>query len=297
MQNQSKGIVLVGYTSSGKTSTGRYLSQRLCLPFLDVDEAVISRVGMHQDLFITKYGWDAFREAEYEVLVAAVTAPGIIISTGGGTLLYEKSRTLLEKHGTRIYLSLSFEKLYERLQKRLDRPLLRGLSREEAEEMFQKRLPFYEMSNMEIDVNCTIDVLVERVNKVAQDLFPDTPFEFWFRKEIEQEICNKTLKCFVRPGIRMAPAAKGASVGTHARMRILETPGTELQFPTLSSYVSDVRVVNLRVKKISECNSMDFVTASVRANSIDSLLQQLQSTYQRPFQLEDVVTFFEIEYL
>ncbi len=80
---KSEIITLSGFSSSGKTSLGRYIAQRLMWNFYDVDELITNVTGENQDKFIEKHGWEAFRDLEFNTLKKINRRESSIISTGG----------------------------------------------------------------------------------------------------------------------------------------------------------------------------------------------------------------------
>ncbi|MGB5197843.1 MAG: shikimate kinase, partial [Candidatus Deferrimicrobium sp.] len=90
-----RGVVLVGFMGSGKSSVGRELSRRFGAPFVDVDERIESAAGSTiRDLF-AREGDPAFREREKAALRDALSVKGCVIATGGGAFSDEENRVLL----------------------------------------------------------------------------------------------------------------------------------------------------------------------------------------------------------
>ena len=121
-------------------------------------------------------------------------------------------------------------------------------------------------------------------------------FEFWFRKEYEQLIRQRSLTQFVRPGVRLSPEPKGTHVGASVLVRFLDKPGTQNSEPVLNPYSVEAVVTKLEVKKIEEMNAKDFEGATPDAASSEGVINQLERIYERPFSLEDTVTVFKIVY-
>lgn len=122
-------------------------------------------------------------------------------------------------------------------------------------------------------------------------------FEFWFRKEYKQDIVNKQLISFVRPGVRVFPAPKGTSVGETTNIRILDVPGTSSSEPILNPYTTEAIVREIRIKKIGDMDSADFVGATEDALSVEKVISQLERIYGESFTKSDIVTIFKIAYI
>ena len=118
-------IFLVGPMGAGKTTIGRQLADFLCRPFIDVDNEIEARTGADIQWIFDMEGEQGFRDRESKVLKAIIeTSPSSIIATGGGIVLRNENRTILQKNGLVVYLSATKEQLYERTRRDKNRPLL-----------------------------------------------------------------------------------------------------------------------------------------------------------------------------
>lgn len=117
-------LVLVGLPGSGKTTVGRQLARRLQLPFVDSDHVIEQRLGCSIREFFEREGEARFRDVEEEAIDALTSAPGRVLSTGGGAVLRIANRQHLRDRGRVVYLKSSPEELYRRLRHDVNRPLL-----------------------------------------------------------------------------------------------------------------------------------------------------------------------------
>ena len=137
-------ISLVGLPGSGKTTVGRQLSRRLCLPFVDSDHVIESRIGCSIREFFEKEGEDRFRDIEQDVLDRLTQSATSVISTGGGAVLRLVNRGVLHDRSHVVYLKSTPEELFRRLRHDVSRPLLQvadPLTR--LRELFAARDPLY----------------------------------------------------------------------------------------------------------------------------------------------------------
>jgi shikimate kinase len=146
-----RGVVLVGFMGSGKSSVGRELARRFGAPFVDVDERIESAAGCRiRDLF-GREGESAFRVRERAALRDVLSVKGCVVATGGGAFADEENRALLRSYAPVVYLEAAVQTLLDRLAGDLGRPLLRGGDREEVvRELLSRREPGYRTADMTV---------------------------------------------------------------------------------------------------------------------------------------------------
>lgn len=119
-------IVLTGFMGTGKSTVGRVVAERLGRRFVDTDALIESRHGPIPRLF-AEHGEDHFRRLEREVAAELAAASGLVVATGGRTMLDPANQATLGASGTVVCLAASVEQLVLRLQDEAgDRPLLEG---------------------------------------------------------------------------------------------------------------------------------------------------------------------------
>lgn len=97
-------LILIGLPASGKTTVGCQLAQHLDMPFFDCDEAIEAAAGCSvSDIFACR-GETYFRELEHQTLEELCCKEGCVIATGGGAVLREDNRLLLQRSGTVFWL-------------------------------------------------------------------------------------------------------------------------------------------------------------------------------------------------
>ena len=155
-------IILVGYMGSGKTAIGGLLSEKLGLPFLDLDHQISKRQGMTVPEIFERKGEIAFRKMEMETLEELLSEDrSYVLSLGGGTPCYGRNLELIKQaaNARMIYLKASLETLTARLMKeRMSRPLISHLESVELLEDFVRkhlfeRAYYYNQSEIIVDVN------------------------------------------------------------------------------------------------------------------------------------------------
>jgi len=146
-------IFLCGLPMSGKTTLGRLLAKRLQWPFIDTDycleRAYAEKFGAHytcREIFAKK-GEPFFRELEKEQIISLHECDRSVIALGGGTLLDQDNRQLVQKMGCLIYLKASLEGIWKRI---LEKGIPAYLPSHETEKAFhalaEVRIPLYEQT-------------------------------------------------------------------------------------------------------------------------------------------------------
>lgn len=137
-------IFLVGMPGAGKTTIGRMLAKRLNMKFADSDKELMARTGVSIATIFEIEGETGFRVRESVTLAELVQRDGLVLATGGGTVLAPENRRLLKENGTVIYLRATLEDLWQRTRRDVNRPLLRTEDpRATLETLLKTRDPLY----------------------------------------------------------------------------------------------------------------------------------------------------------
>ncbi len=120
-----RNLVFVGLMGAGKSAIGRLTAQTLGIPFVDSDHEIerVSRMTI-AELF-AQYGEPEFRALETRVIRRLLTSGARVVSTGGGAYINEATRRQIRKNGLSVWLNADLDVLWERVNKRDTRPLLK----------------------------------------------------------------------------------------------------------------------------------------------------------------------------
>ena len=144
LMTRSENIYLVGLMGAGKTTIGRQLAKSLSVPFYDSDKAIEESTGVDIPTIFEFEGEEGFRDREQKMIQQLTQLEGIVLATGGGTILREENRRLLKEKGFIVYLQCSVERILERTRRDTQRPLLKTDNpRERIESLFTQREPLY----------------------------------------------------------------------------------------------------------------------------------------------------------
>jgi shikimate kinase len=150
-------IYLVGYRGSGKTTVGRLLGQQIGWPFLDADDVLEAQAGRTVAEVFAVEGEAGFRDRESAVLCDLATRRQHVIATGGGVVLRDENRRVLQATGFGVWLTGSPETCFNRFRAdpatRSRRPALTGLiGLAEVERLSREREPLYrEVAHVVVD--------------------------------------------------------------------------------------------------------------------------------------------------
>jgi shikimate kinase len=146
-------VFLTGFMGSGKTTVGRLLSDRLQLPFIDLDGEIELRAGMSVKEIFERGGEALFRRLEQETLATAVARPEAVIATGGGTVTVERNLRLLDEGGVSVWIDPPFSIISQRIGAlgKEDRPLFQ--TEAQALELYRQRLPAYRRADFRLEVD------------------------------------------------------------------------------------------------------------------------------------------------
>ena len=137
-------IILIGTMGVGKSSVGRKLAKRLDRPFYDSDKIIEEKSGVDIATIFEYEGEAGFRVREERAIDTLCQQESMVLATGGGAVLAERTRNLLIKQGTVIYLKASVKTLLERTRHSDHRPLLNVPDKQQViTELLGQREPLY----------------------------------------------------------------------------------------------------------------------------------------------------------
>lgn len=171
-----RNLVLVGLMGAGKSAIGRIVAQQLGLSFVDTDTEIerVSRMTI-SELFAA-YGEDEFRALETRVIKRLLRTGPRVVSTGGGAFVNEKTRKQIERGGLSVWLNADLDVLWERVNKRDHRPLLKTENpKQTLKDLMDKRYPIYALADITVhsrDVRKEVianEVLTSVIDYIGKD--------------------------------------------------------------------------------------------------------------------------------
>ena len=158
--SEKENIVLIGMPASGKSTVGKILAKALGRRVIDTDKLIAERAGKDIPTIFREDGEAKFRELEAEVIREVASETGVIIATGGGTVLRSENMDALRENG-RIYF---IDRPLERLMPTDNRPL--SSTKEDIEKRYHERYKIYtEAADVRVWANCFPKAVAEKIMK------------------------------------------------------------------------------------------------------------------------------------
>jgi shikimate kinase len=148
-------VVLIGFMGTGKSSVGKLVAYRLGFQFVDNDSIIVERAGMEITEIFANFGEATFRDYETRALESLEHLNRCVISTGGGAVVREENRALLQRLGLVVLLTAREEIIFDRVTRNTKRPLLStGDPRTTIAQMLQERAGAYsEAAQVTVDTS------------------------------------------------------------------------------------------------------------------------------------------------
>jgi shikimate kinase len=147
---------------AGKTTVGERLAELLGWSFVDLDQRIEQREGeVIRDLFRCK-GEPYFRQVEREELKRASTEARTVVALGGGAFCSPENQQIVHATGASVWLDAPLDLLFARCGDDRSRPLF--TTREEMQQLLDRRRPFYARARLHIEVaGLTVDEISHQI--------------------------------------------------------------------------------------------------------------------------------------
>lgn len=163
-------IFLIGFMGSGKSYWGRRLSQKLGIPFFDLDEQVTAHAGKPIPEIFASEGEEQFRLVEKETLyIISESHDSFVMACGGGTPCFFNNIEYMNASGITVWINPAAQVLFDRLvHEKPGRPLIRDLSDEQLRSFigrkYADRRIYYEQATITVEEEpLQLDKLVEKI--------------------------------------------------------------------------------------------------------------------------------------
>jgi len=151
-QPSFKPVYLIGLPGSGKTTLGKKLSEKLGIPFYDLDYVIEEQTGQSISDFFSTEGETVFREMEKECLQEFLRMDRFVLATGGGTACFFDHAERMRAHGTLVFLNPPLAEISKRLKGEgiSIRPLFSNTETVDDVllQLFEQRIGFYQKAHI-----------------------------------------------------------------------------------------------------------------------------------------------------
>lgn len=156
-----ENVVLVGMPGSGKSTVAALLAEKCGRQALDSDILVEEKAGMTIPQMFDRYGEGYFRDRETEALWELGSRSGIVLATGGGSVLREENYDALHQNGVIFWLRRDLNRLPKD-----GRPISQ---RSDLAELYETRRPRYErFADHIVDNNGSAEETVRRIMELLE---------------------------------------------------------------------------------------------------------------------------------
>ncbi len=128
------------------------MATRLEMPFIDLDEVIVERMGASIREVFVRHGEEVFRREETWTLRRAAEGADAVVATGGGCFCDPGNREIITAGGGRsVFLQVPWSIIRQRLPgDNAERPKLGD--EESAQALYRHRKPWYRMASVTVAV-------------------------------------------------------------------------------------------------------------------------------------------------
>jgi len=162
--NNKINITLCGMMGSGKSTIGKLLAKKLNFGFIDTDKLIEEKTGKSIKKIFIENGENYFRQLEKKIIINILKNPKCVISLGGGSILSNSIRNMIQINSYNIYLEVHINTLVKRLTTSNKRPLIMDKDiNKTLNELIKKREKFYKEADIIINNETQISKIIENI--------------------------------------------------------------------------------------------------------------------------------------
>lgn len=158
-------LYLIGMMGAGKSSTGQLLAQKLGYQLFDSDTLITQLTNLSINQIFAEQGEAEFRKLETQVLSELSAYTRLVVATGGGIVTEPINWSHLQQ-GLIVWLDVSLEQLWDRIQTDSSRPLLKTANPYQTiEKLMQQRRHLYAQADVHtvIRPDWTVEQVADQV--------------------------------------------------------------------------------------------------------------------------------------
>lgn len=219
-----KNIFITGFSGTGKSTVGKHLAMMLGWSFVDTDKHIEHQENKSISSIFEGYGELEFRKIETKTINEVCQSQYQVVATGGGVVLSEVNRLLMQEHGIIVCLEATVETLCHRLNSSDSsrngdeiRPLLKGAElTSKINKLKSARQFVYSMSNYTVHTDNL------SVSEVSANVFRNWKH---FEKKNELNLLDGATS-FVETSQAIYPILVGWGLLDHIAEKMNSTLGT-----------------------------------------------------------------------
>jgi shikimate kinase len=166
---EKRNFVLCGFMATGKSTIGKQLAIKMHYRFLDMDALIEEEQGLSIPEIFASRGESAFRALESEMVERIADWNGLVVATGGGTIVNPLNLEKLKGCGVLISLTADIQTILLRTSQDSSRPMLQGGDKlDRIRQLLELREPFYARADIVLDtstlsISQVVQALMERL--------------------------------------------------------------------------------------------------------------------------------------
>ena len=167
--NSNKNLVFLGMMGSGKSYIGKLVSNKLNIPFIDIDNLIEEHTGMTVSEIFETNGENYFRNLEEKITIKSLKLKNVVISLGGGGFVNDKIRKDVLINHFSFWLNWDDLVLIRRIKGSKKRPLASKSTEHEIKVIINKRKKIYSKADFKINCNkLTKSEIVKAIIKIYE---------------------------------------------------------------------------------------------------------------------------------
>ena len=161
-----ENLILIGMPSSGKSTVGKSLSQKLGYGFIDADKIIEGEEGQPLSQIIARVGVEEFIAIE-ERVNKGLSCTSCVIATGGSVVYGAGAMAHLKELGTVVYLKIAKSEVERRIPSFVARGVVMRGNISSLGELYEERVPLYE-EYADVTIDCNGQTAEETVSAVLR---------------------------------------------------------------------------------------------------------------------------------
>ncbi len=173
-------ITLSGFMGSGKTTIGKILSEKLNIPFIDLDKEIEKETDLTISQIFERKRESYFRNIEKRVLIKNLRKKNdFVCALGGGTIANDATLKYVLSCSIPVLLDGNTKILFDRAKNQSPRPLLKDFNSFNA--LYENRKRFYKKIPIKIPVEDNPEAVTDKILNILSEKRWKSPQKILFK--------------------------------------------------------------------------------------------------------------------